>query len=63
MKEHVDHTEEEILVWEAGAESTFKFGIQLQLKEENPVNLLQDYSDVCDKPGIISKMEHRIHTT
>ena len=62
--------EEEIPVWEADSRSTVqqvKFGKQLQQKEKEELEkLLQvlEYSDIfCDKPGLTTKMEHRIKVT
>ena len=61
--------EEEIPVWKADSRSTVqqvKFRKQLQQKEKELEKLLQvlEYLDIfCDKPGLITEMEHRIKVT
>ena len=68
MEEQQVQDEEEIPVWEADASSTVqqvKFGNQLQPTEKEKLEkVLQEYSDIfCDKPGLTTKIEHRIKVT
>ena len=68
MEEQEIHDEGEIPVWEADTKSIVqqvKFGSQLQLKEKDKLQkLLQEYSDIfCDKPSLMTQMEHRIKIT
>ena len=65
LMEEQEVQEEKIPVWEADSRTTVqqvKFGSQLQEKEKEELEkLLQEYSDIfCDKPGLTTKMEHRI---